>query len=227
MLELNPDDVARIVTSYVVLLFSLSVHESAHAWMALRLGDDTASLQGRITLNPLAHIDPVGTVLMPLAQVLWGGIPLLAWAKPTPVQPSNFRPGLFRKGQILVAGAGPLSNLILAVVFTLLFFVFLQFLRVGVGPSELNRPAWSLLTTGIYMNVGLAVFNFVPVPPLDGSWIASWGLPRNLAAHYDRVMEPHGTLILLALVATGAIHWLTGPPIAFLQGLLFGLAGLQ
>jgi Zn-dependent protease len=203
-----------------VLLFSLSVHESAHAWAALRMGDDTAAQQGRITLNPLAHIDPVGTVLMPLLQFMWGGIPLLAWAKPTPVQANNFRAGMFRKGQILVAGAGPLSNFALALVFTALFFVFR---RVAGEAGDLTTPAWYLLAYGIFMNVGLAIFNLVPLPPLDGSWIASWGLPRNLGAQYDKVVEPYGSMILLALVATGAIHWITGPPIAFLQHLLYGL----
>jgi Zn-dependent protease len=220
-LEFTPDSIALAITSYVVLLFSLSVHESAHAWAALRLGDDTAAQQGRITLNPLAHIDPVGTVLMPLLQFMWGGIPLLAWAKPTPVQAANFRAGWFRKGQVLVAGAGPASNCLLALLFTSAFFVFR---RLGQGAGELEAPLWSLLTTGIVLNVALAVFNLVPLPPLDGSWIASWGLPRDLGAKYDRLVEPYGSMILLALVATGAIHWITGPPILFLRDLLFRLA---
>lgn len=221
MTEFTPESIALGITSYVVLLFSLSVHESAHAWAALRMGDDTAALQGRITLNPLAHVDLVGTVLMPLVQFMWGGIPLLAWAKPTPVQASNFRAGMFRKGQILVAGAGPASNLILAVLFTGLFFVFR---RLADSSGDFNTPAWYLLTFGIFMNVGLAIFNLLPLPPLDGSWIASWGLPRNLAARYDKLVEPYGSMILLALVATGAIHWLTGPPIQFLQQWLYHLA---
>lgn len=185
------------------------------------MGDDTAAQQGRITLNPLAHIDPVGTVLMPLLQFMWGGIPLLAWAKPTPVQANNFRAGMFRKGQILVAGAGPLSNFALALVFTGLFFVFGRFAGAA---GDFGTPTWYVLTFGIFMNVGLGIFNLVPLPPLDGSWIASWGLPRHLGAQYDRVVEPYGSMILLALVATGGLHWLTGPPIHFLQQLLFRLA---
>jgi Zn-dependent protease len=219
--DFDPEFIAKFITSYVVLLFSLSFHESAHAWMALRMGDDTAARLGRITLNPIAHIDPFGTVLMPLLQVLVGGLPLLAWAKPTPVQANNFRAGMFRKGQILVAGAGPVSNLILAIVFTVALFVYV---RVAPGPITQTDAIGRLLVTGVVMNIALAIFNLVPLPPLDGSWIASWGLPRNLAAHYDRIVEPYGGMILLALVASGAVNWIIGPPIIFLQTLLFRLA---
>jgi Zn-dependent protease len=219
--EFTPDFIANSLTWYVVLLFSLSFHESAHAWMALRMGDDTAARLGRITMNPIAHIDPFGTVLMPLLQVLMGGVPLMAWAKPTPVQANNFKPGMFRKGQILVAGAGPVSNLILAILFTVGFFVFMA--ATGGQFSETN-PIANVLFSGITMNVALAIFNLVPLPPLDGSWIASWGLPRGLATHYDRIVEPYGGVILLALVGSGAIRWIIGPPIIFLQALLFRLA---
>ncbi len=105
MLELTPERIALALMGYVVLLFSLSVHESAHGWMALRMGDDTAARQGRITLNPLSHIDPFGTVLIPLLQFLYSGIPLLGWAKPTPVGAHNFR--RLARGHVLVALAGP------------------------------------------------------------------------------------------------------------------------
>src|SRR5512147_909734 len=115
--------------SYVVLLFSLSVHESAHAWAALKQGDPTAQSLGRISLNPLVHIDLVGTVVMPLLQIFMSGIPLLAWAKPTPVNPRYFRD--LRRGQIVVSGAGPLSNLLLALAFTAGLFVAV---RVLSGP---------------------------------------------------------------------------------------------
>src|SRR5512147_769982 len=104
------------LTFYVVLLFSLSVHESAHGWMALQLGDDTAARQGRITLNPLSHVDPVGTVLIPFLQVFWTGVPLFGWARPTPVGAQNFR--RLARGHVLVASAGPASNALLALLFT-------------------------------------------------------------------------------------------------------------
>jgi Zn-dependent protease len=217
--SLTPEQIALAITSYIVLLFSLSVHESAHAWMALRMGDDTAASLGRITLNPLVHIDPVGTVLMPILQVFASGLPLLAWAKPTPVQPRNFKPGYFRRGQILVAGAGPVSNLLLALLFTGLFVVAV---RAGLDPDA-RGPLPTLLSIGVKLNVVLGVFNLLPVPPLDGSWIASWGLPRTLAAHYDAIMEPYGQWILLILLATGALGEIIWPIVSVVQGLLFSL----
>jgi Zn-dependent protease len=201
--ELTPEGIAMRLTYYVVLLFSLSVHESAHGWMALRMGDDTAARQGRITLNPMSHIDPIGTVFIPLLQIFWGGVPLLGWAKPTPVGAQNFR--RLARGHVLVAGAGPASNLLLAALFTTGLF-----LAVRTDAREV-QGVMSLLNIGVYMNVMLAVFNMVPLPPLDGSWVASWGLPRPVAARYDRVVEPYGHWILLILFATGALGWLLSP----------------
>src|SRR5512139_1515285 len=119
------------LTYYVVLLFSLSVHESAHGWMALRMGDDTAARQGRITLNPLSHIDPIGTALIPLVQFLVGSMPFFGWAKPTPVGAQNFR--RLARGHVLVAGAGPASNVLLALLFTFGLFVGL---RTGAREQE-------------------------------------------------------------------------------------------
>jgi Zn-dependent protease len=194
---LTPEKVAWGLTYYVVLLFSLSVHESAHGWVALRMGDDTAARQGRVSLNPLVHIDPIGTLLIPLLQVFFTGIPLLGWAKPTPVGAHNFR--RLARGHVLVAGAGPISNLLLATLFTIGLFVAL---RAGAGADD---PATKLLDAGIRINVVLALFNLIPLPPLDGSWMASWGLPRRIAEGYDRVMEPYGQWILLILFATGML----------------------
>jgi Zn-dependent protease len=214
--NLTPEALALGLTYYVVLLFSLSVHESAHGWMALRMGDDTAARQGRITLNPLSHIDPIGTVLIPLLQIFGTGIPLLGWAKPTPVGAQNFR--RLARGHVMVAGAGPVSNLLLALVFTVALFVGL---RSGAREVE---PLVALLSIGVQMNVVLALFNLVPLPPLDGSWVASWGLPRDVAARYDRVVEPYGQWILLALFVTGALGWVLAPFVRALAGFLYGLA---
>jgi Zn-dependent protease len=217
LLELSPDRIALGITYYVVLLFSLSVHESAHAWTASRMGDDTALRLGRVSLNPLVHIDPIGTVLIPLLQMVSPvGIPLMGWAKPTPVDPRNFRSGWLARGQVLVAGAGPVSNLLLAFVFTAALFVAY---RADVSGS-LHRPVFEILRTGVLMNVALAVFNLVPLPPLDGSWIASWGLPRRIAVVYDRIVEPYGQWILLILFATGLLSLITMPFINLILGLL-------
>ena len=135
MPELTSDRLALGLTTYVVLLFSLSVHESAHAWMAHKLGDDTALREGRVSLNPLVHIDPIGTVLFPLLQI-FTGLLLIGWAKPTPYDPTNFRRDVtMRSGHMLVAGAGPVSNLLLAVLFTVAFFVIV---RTGIIEDARN-----------------------------------------------------------------------------------------
>lgn len=212
---LTPEHIVQGLISYVVLLFSLSVHESAHGWMAWKMGDDTAVSQGRVSLNPLVHIDPIGTVLIPLVQLFspYGRF-LIGWAKPTPVGAHNFRK--LSQGHILVAGAGPASNMILALLFT---GVLAAIQRLGIR-ADATGPLLDLVTTGIVMNVMLAIFNLVPLPPLDGSWIASWGLPRGVAAHYDRAMEPYGQWILLLLFVTGALWWIVGPVVALILSLL-------
>jgi Zn-dependent protease len=214
-LDFTPDLAMRI-TAYVVLLFSLSVHESAHGWMAYRMGDDTAMRQGRVSLNPLVHIDPVGTVLIPLLQIFGGISWLLGWAKPTPVGAHNFRK--LAQGHVLVASAGPVSNMLLALLFTAGLFAAV---RADVGP--LGRPVQAILVTGIQMNVGLAIFNLVPLPPLDGSWVVSWGLPRQIAAQYDRIVEPWGQWILLLLFMTGALGFVLRPIMIMVLRLLYAI----
>jgi Zn-dependent protease len=215
-LNLTPDRIAWGLTYFVVLLFSLSVHEAAHAWTALRMGDDTAARQGRITLNPLAHIDPIGTVLIPLLQVFWGGVPLIGWAKPTPVSSRNFRS--VARGQILVSGAGPFSNLLLALLFTAALFVAL---RSGGSGSD---PVMALLDTGIKMNVLLALFNLLPLPPLDGSSVFYWGTPPAIANAYRRYVQPYGHWILLILFASGLLWRVLNPFYGALSTVLLRLA---
>jgi Zn-dependent protease len=214
--NLTPEQILYGLTGYVVFLLAISVHESAHAWAALQMGDDTASLQGRISLNPLDHIDPIGTVLIPLAQIFWGGIPMLGWAKPTPVFAANFR--RLARGHILVAGAGPASNLALAAVFTVLLYVA-HWLGLPLGSAR-PHPVTVFLVQGVGINVALCLFNLIPLPPLDGSWIVSWGLPRSIADRYDRVVEPYGQWILLILVFTGVLNMVLGPVIAVAQAVL-------
>jgi Zn-dependent protease len=205
--ELTPERIALGLTTYVVLLFSLSFHESAHAWMASRLGDDTARSLGRVSLNPIVHIDPIGTLIFPLLQI-FTGVPLLGWAKPTPYNPANFRRDVSqRKGHMLVAAAGPVSNLILAVVFTAVLFVLV---RAGLVTS-LGQPLGMMMKLGILLNVILAFFNFVPIPPLDGSKVASFGLPGSIGERYDRVVGPYGFMILVLLMMSGVLSRMLGP----------------
>jgi Zn-dependent protease len=203
--------------SYVVLLFSLSVHESAHAWTALKQGDPTAHSLGRITLNPLAHIDVVGTVVMPLLMI-FTGVPLLGWAKPTPVVPRHFRN--LRRGQIVVSGAGPVSNLLLAFLATAALFVAVRTL-----PDPLpDQPVVVLLSMVVQLNVLLAVFNMVPLPPLDGSHIVEWALPDDMGHRYVRAIAPYGSIVLLALVMSGALWTVLSPVHHAIVRLLYSLA---
>lgn len=208
------------LTSFVVLLFSLSFHEAAHAWMARRLGDETAHHEGRITLNPIAHIDPIGTLLIPLLQIFWQGIPLIGWAKPTPYNPGNFnRDVTTARGHVLVAGAGPISNMVLALGFTALLFVVAK----ATGLEALGEGGLTLLTIGVQMNVALGIFNLFPLPPLDGSKVASWGLPRHLGERYDNAFEPIGPWLLLLLVMTGLLSRLLSPLTGLVSGILYAL----
>jgi Zn-dependent protease len=218
--SLTPQNIAMGLTTYIVLLFSLSFHEAAHAWAALQMGDDTALREGRISLNPIVHIDLLGTVALPLIMFLTAGTPLFGWAKPTPYNPANFRRDRsMAAGHMLVAGAGPLSNLVLALLFTgALFIAF----RAGLVHSN-QDPAMKLLGAGVYINVLLAIFNLVPLPPLDGSKVAAWGLPRNLADAYVRVVEPYGSWILLLLFASGILWSVLAPFIHVITAILYSM----
>ena len=192
------------------------MHESAHAWTALKEGDPTAQSMGRISLNPLVHIDIVGTVVLPLLMIFTGTGFLFGWAKPCPVDPRRFRH--LKRGQITVSGAGPLSNLVLALVFTAALFVV-----VRVIPPPLPYVLILFLDLSIRLNVVLAIFNLVPLPPLDGSHIVQWALPNGLGHRYIRAIGPYGGFILLALVMTGALWTLIGPVIEIVEGLLMAL----
>jgi Zn-dependent protease len=199
-----------------VLLFSLSVHESAHAWTALKQGDPTAQSLGRISLNPLVHVDLIGTVVLPLLMI-FTGVPLLGWAKPTPVDPRYFKD--LRRGQIIVSGAGPLSNLLLALLCTAGLFVAARVLP----PPLKDQPAAQLLSLGIQLNVLLAIFNLVPLPPLDGSHVVEWALPNGMGHRYMRAIAPYGGLILLALVMSGALFTILNPILRLVLGVLYSL----
>jgi len=219
VLELTPERIAFGLTAFVVLLFSLSVHEAAHAWMAHKLGDDTALGEGRISLNPIVHIDPIGTLLFPLLQI-FTGLPFFGWAKPTPYNPANFRRDVsLRKGHMLVAAAGPGSNLLLAFLFTAALFAVD---RAGIADGQLH-PLVMILVVGIQMNVVLAIFNLVPIPPLDGSKVASYGLSGSFADRYDRVMEPYGFVILLLLMMTGILGRIISPIVNWVHLALFSV----
>lgn len=202
---MTPEHIALGLTTYVVLLFSLSFHESAHAWMAWKLGDETALRLGRVSLNPLVHMDPIGTLLFPLIQI-FTSVPLLGWAKPTPYNPANFRRDVrMRTGHVLVAAAGPVSNLLLAFLFGALLVALAR------GGVNLDSFAVTLALMGIKLNVALAVFNLIPIPPLDGSKVASFGLRGDLGDRYDRMVGPYGFVILMLLLFSGALGYVMRP----------------
>jgi Zn-dependent protease len=201
--------IQEALPSLAVLILSLSFHEAAHAWTATRLGDPTARQLGRLTLNPLAHIDWIGTVLFPLV-AMSSGLPLIGWAKPVPVDMRNLRDP--RRDFALVALAGPVSNLILAVGAALLFEAYRKV-------SNDQGPIFYLLGQGVVLNVLLAVFNMFPVPPLDGGNVLMGLVPHSVARSINW-LRPYGFLIIYALMFTGVLWRIMGPIYDFLLSFL-------
>ncbi len=211
-----PDiNVAQLFIAFSVLLFSLTIHEMAHAWTADRLGDPTARRLGRVSFNPLVHADPIGTVLFPLLAMV-GNLPLIGWAKPVPVTLSRLRGE--RQGFVLVAAAGPASNLVLAFTAASLLAV-LPVAPVVLGEPNVSAPVATLLNRMVQINLLLAVFNMIPIPPLDGGNVLSGLLPRGLATAFDR-LRPYGFFVLYALLLTGGFSAIVIPPYNFLRSLL-------
>ena len=208
-------DIGQLVIIFAVLLFSLTVHESAHAWTAARFGDPTAQRLGRISLNPAVHIDPIGTVLLPLVAFTTGA-PIIGWAKPVPVNARYLaRP---RQDFLFIAAAGPASNLVLASMASVVMqMVPVSPVEFGIGPA---LPVWTIAAMMFEINLLLAVINMVPVPPLDGGNVLAGLLPGGLARAYDRVLRPWGFLVLYGLLLTGALSYLIEPPYLFLSWLL-------
>lgn len=199
------DLVVSILPFLVVLILSLSFHEAAHAWSADRLGDPTARMLGRLTLNPLAHIDWIGTVLFPLVAI-YSGLPLIGWAKPVPVNPMNLRAP--RRDFALIAAAGPASNLLLALGAA----GAVVLLSTGEATGSMLL---AVLRGIVYLNVLLAVFNLLPVPPLDGGNVLAGLVPEHVARVIDQ-LRPYGIFVLYGLILTGMLGTLISP----VQGLL-------
>ena len=207
-------DIGQSLIIFAVLLFSLTVHEMAHAVTADWLGDPTARRLGRISLNPAVHIDPVGTIMLPLLGLLAGGF-VFGWAKPVPVNPANLKN--HRQDFLVIAAAGPASNILMAIGASML----LGLVPGGLGASE--GMAGVMATFGfamVQLNLLLAVFNMLPIPPLDGGNVLAGILPEALAASYDRLVRPYGFVILIVLMATAWLYRLIGPPLSFLMGWL-------
>jgi len=203
-------DFAAVFITFLVLLFSLTVHEAAHALTADRLGDPTARLLGRVSLNPAVHVDPLGTIVLPLIAII-SNFPVLGWAKPVPVNITRLR-GHWKRKYMLIAAAGPASNLVLAVLASLV----LHLVPVSGALQEAAlSPLAELFREVVFINVLLAVFNMVPVPPLDGGNVLAGVLRGPVAEMYDR-LRPYGFLILYGLMFTGILTMIILPPAQFL-----------
>lgn len=206
MLELST--IQQITVWVIPVLLAITLHEAAHAWVAYRLGDTTAKMLGRLSINPLRHIDLVGTIIVPIVTLMLSQFSFVfGWAKPVPINTLQLRNP--RRDIALVTLAGPLSNLMMAILWTAL-------LKMGtlLPPQSSTLALFLLLSAraGVIINLLLAYLNLVPIPPLDGSRVIMSLLSPKNAARYTK-LEPFGLLILMLLVFTGVLSWLISPPI--------------
>ena len=199
----------------IPLIFAITLHESAHGWAAGRLGDPTATMLGRVTINPIPHIDPIGTIAVPGALLLMsaltgGGGLLFGWAKPVPINPRYFRNPL--KAMTITAAAGPLSNLLQMIFWALL-------LKVLAAVGFYDKFVISVCAAGISVNLMLMAFNLIPIPPLDGGRIVRGLLPRQAGMAFDKI-EPYGFMILLVLMVGGGLSFFVRPFLMFGQWII-------
>jgi Zn-dependent protease len=220
----------EIIFQIIAFLFAISIHESAHAWSAYKLGDDTASLLGRISLNPIRHIDPIGTILLPAIAAITR-VPILGWAKPTPVNLLRLRNRV--RDNALIAAAGPISNFMIAAIAVILLLLLRTFSTeaaeaivslVGFGRMDMGDSAMTPLVLLIYsfmvVNVILGIFNLFPIPPLDGSHVLEAMLPDRAREMYSSI-GMYGTLILLLILwQTDIFSRMIYPPLRFFNSLL-------
>ena len=213
---MNSLDLLNIAIPIAIVLIALTIHETAHAWSADKLGDPTARMLGRVSLNPIVHIDPIGTLLLPLLAA-YSGLPIIGWAKPVPVNTSRL--GNPRRDFMIVAAAGPISNLLQALVAAILLQAITPAGETIYSLVASGSIAAFVLASAVRINVFLAVFNLIPVPPLDGGNVLAGLLPPSGARIFDG-MRPYGFIILYALMFTGTLSALIVPPAFFLIRLL-------
>lgn len=220
-------DILTKILAYFVLLFAITIHEASHGWAAKKLGDPTAFQMGRVSLNPIPHIDPIGTVLLPLL-MMFTGIPLIGWAKPVPVNPMNLRNP--RRDNLWISAAGPISNFTAAIG----FFIIIQILKFSsprffqaafytvsgnTGQLQFAQGIGLILYFGILINAILAVFNLLPIPPLDGSGVLMGFLSDDAVEKYEKI-RPYGFMIILVLFISGFLEIIFKPIQAIISMLI-------
>ncbi len=208
--------IQQIAIFALPVLFAITVHEVAHGWMAKKLGDPTAMMMGRLTLNPIKHIDPIGTILVPILLSMMGGF-LFGWAKPVPVTWENLKKP--KRDMALVAIAGPAANLVMALLWALI--IKIGFLISGTF-DWLANPMIAMGQAGILINIVLMVLNLLPLPPLDGGRVATGLLPGPIAWKFSRI-EPYGFFILLGLLAMGFLGKILWPPVEAIITVIYQL----
>lgn len=218
---MNLNQIVQTISIWILpVLFAITLHEAAHGYAAKRLGDTTAQMLGRLSLNPLRHVDPIGTVLVPAVLLVLGGF-IFGWAKPVPVNFNNLRHP--RRDMALVAAAGPGANLVMALAWALVTKAGLWL--VGNGHA-FAVPLALMGQAGIAINLVLMILNLLPIPPLDGGRVLSGVVPPLWADRLDRV-EPYGLIILVVLLVSGALGWILGPIYGWFNALIHTVFGLQ
>ena len=210
------------IISLFVVLFAITVHEASHGLAALKMGDPTAYQLGRISLNPISHIDPIGTILLPLMLIIMGAPPF-GWAKPVPVNPLNLKNP--RKDNLIISIAGPASNISVAVIAFIVLKILMNlnpslFYSSGGGFSNLLSPLITIVYYTIVINVILAFFNLIPIPPLDGSGVVMGLISEEAAQKYEQI-RPYGFFILILLIMTGFIGRILGVVLRIVNSLIY------
>jgi Zn-dependent protease len=210
------DIIRKILIWAFPILIAITFHEVSHGYVAYKLGDPTAKMLGRLTLNPVAHIDIFGTILLPLMLVIaTNGQFVFGYAKPVPINPMNFKNP--RQGMALSAAAGPLTNIVLAFMSVLILKLVITPLSVvfpGTVTETVIRPLAMILTSSVVMNIVLAAFNMIPIPPLDGGRVLTGMLPSRQASSFSKI-EPFGFIIVIVLIYSGIANYIIIPVIAF------------
>ncbi len=223
-------NITELIFMVPALLIAMIFHELGHGYVAYKLGDPTPKLAGRLTLNPIPHIDPIGSILVPGILILFKSPVLFGWAKPVPINPLNFKKLGYKKGMAITALAGPGMNIVLAAIFGLLFQIFsnqsvLSVIANSLGMGFIKSVVYPLLIFFKYtvsINVIIAIFNLLPIPPLDGGRILMSLVPPNVERALQSV-EQYGFIILVILLFTGVVNYVILPPYLYLTKLFLGL----